>query len=244
MNIPIVINETAWCYNLIEYFQINMDFSPMGILAGSSGSGKSYCLKNIISKIVMFDESSQLYILDYKGSTDFDFLHSDSRYYAFDKVHDGIQDLWNVLTKRQNKVDMSTNRVIAVVDEFAAFINYMTGIDKKAAEADKQIISNIGMLGRSFKINAILSQQRIDSSYWGTGGGRENYISSGFVLSFGNASPEAYKMLFPEYYANLLSDRKRGKGYISICGNQPLPFISPTINMERANELIQIGATR
>lgn len=244
MNIPIVMNENAWNYCITDYINIDLDISPMGAIAGATGSGKSYCLKNIISKIVMFDDNSQLYILDYKGSTDFDFLSSGSRYYAFDKVHDGIQDLWDILTKRQNKVDSSSNRIVAVIDEFAAFINYMTGIDKKAAEIDKQIISNIGMLGRSFQINAVLSQQRFDSSYWGSGGGRENYISSGFVLSLGNASPDAYKMLFPEYYVNLSGDRKRGTGYISICGNEPIPFISPSINMERANELIQIGATR
>lgn len=244
MNIPIVLNENAWNYGIADYINIDLDISPMGAIAGATGSGKSYCLKNIISKIVMFDDNSQLYILDYKGSTDFDFLPSSSRYYAFDKVHDGIQDLWKILIKRQNKIDVSNNRIVAVIDEFAAFVNYMTGIDKKAAEADKQIISNIGMLGRSFLINAILSQQRFDSSYWGSGGGRENYISSGFVLSLGNASLDAYKMLYPEYYVNLSGDRKRGTGYISICGNVPIPFISPSINMERANELIQIGATR
>lgn len=245
MKIPSVLNESAFQYGIVDYINIDLDISPMGAIAGATGSGKSYCLKNIISKLVLFDETCSLYIMDYKGSTDFDFLScANARYYAFDKVHEGIQELWERLTQRQNKSDTSTNRVIGIVDEFAAYTNFMSGIDKKAAESDKQIISNIGMLGRSFKLNVILSQQRFDSSYWGSGGGRENFISSGFVLSLGNASRESYKMLFPEYYTSLASDRKRGTGFMSICGNEPIPFISPTINMNRANELIQIGATR
>lgn len=245
MKIPIVLNQNAYNYGITDYIYINLDESPMGAIAGATGSGKSYCLKNIISKFVLFDETCCLYVLDYKGSTDFDFLcNSNARYYAFDEVHDGIQELWERLTQRQAKKDSSSNRIIAVIDEFAAYTNYMTGIDKKAAEADRQIISNIGMLGRSFKLNAILSQQRFDSSYWGSGGGRENFISSGFVLSLGNASRESYKMLFSEYYVNLSNDRKRGTGFMSICGNEPIPFISPSINMDRANELIMIGATR
>lgn len=244
MSIPIVLNESAFKYGITDYIYIDLDVNPMGAIAGSTGSGKTYCLKNVVSKIVLFDNTSTLYILDYKGSTDFDFLAGSSRYFAFDKVHEGIQELWERLSQRQSKQDTSSNRIVAVVDEFAAYTNYMTGIDKKAAESDKQIISNIGMLGRSLKLNVILSQQRFDSSYWGSGGGRENFISSGFVLSLGNASRESYKMLFPEYHSDLASDRKRGTGYMSICGNEPVPFISPSINMERANELIQIGATR
>lgn len=245
MKIPIVLNETSWNYGIMDYVTIDFDVSPMGAIAGSTGSGKSYCVKNIASKCVLFDDTCILFILDYKGSSDFDYMeNSGARYYAFDKVHDGIQELWECLSKRQSKQDISTNRIVAIIDEFAAYINYMTGIDKKLAEADKQIISNIGMLGRSFRINVILSQQRFDSSYWGSGGGRENFISSGFVILLANASQESQKMLFPEYYNNLSNDRKRGTGFMSICGNAIIPIISPIINMVRANELIMIGATR
>lgn len=245
MKIPIVLNETAWNYGMMEYVIIDFDISPMGAVVGATGSGKSYCVKNIASKCVMFDDTCILFVLDYKGSTDFDYLEGiGARYYAFDKVHEGIQELWECLSRRQNKKDNTAYRIVAIIDEFAAYTNYMTGIDKKLAEADKQIISNIGMLGRSFKINLILSQQRFDSSYWGSGGGRENFISSGFVILLGNASQESQKMLFPEYYTNLSNDRKRGTGYMSICGNDVIPIISPVVNMERANKLIKIGATR
>lgn len=245
MKIPIVLDENAWNYGIMDYITIDFDVSPMGAVVGATGSGKSYCVKNIASKCILFDDTCILYVLDYKGSTDFDYLEGiGARYYAFGKVHEGIQELWNCLSRRQNKKDVSSKRIIAIIDEFAAYTNYMTGIDKKIAEADKQIISNIGMLGRSFLINLILSQQRFDSSYWGSGGGRENFISSGFVILLGNASLESQKMLFPDNYSNLLNDRKRGTGYMSICGNAVTPIISPVINMERANELIKLGATR
>ncbi len=246
MKIPIVLNETVWNYGIMEYLFIDFNEIPMGIVAGASGSGKTYCVKGIASKCVLFDDECILYILDFKGSSDFDCLENitNSRYFAFDKIHKGIEELWRCLLRRQNKQDKSTNRIVAVIDEFAAYTNYMSGVDKKIAESDKQIISNIGMLGRSFQINLILSQQRFDTTCWGSGGGRENFTSSGFVILLGNSSQESQRMLFPEFYSNLINDRKRATGYASISGNMPIPVISPIIDMKRANELIKIGATR
>lgn len=236
-------------YGIQEYIVSNMDMTPFGIVGGSSGNGKSYLISAIAARAVMLDPTVQLIVLDYKNSSDFDYLDNvpNARYYTFDKVHDGIQQLWNILLKRQRKEDTSNNRIIGIIDELASFLNYMSGsgMDKKLAEMDKQIISNIGMLGRVFKINLFLSQQRFDSTYWGAGGGRENFISSGYVISLGNASLEAYKMLYPDFYSELVGiPRKRGTGFVSINGNKPIRVISPSVNMDKVRELITLGATR
>lgn len=96
------------------------------------------------------------------------------------------------------------------------------------------------MLSRSFNIHIFVSQQRIDSQYFGASRDCFN-----FVLSLSNLSKEGKDMMFHDYKDLMKSDRKRGTGYILVNGTDFAPIIVPTIsNMELVHRYIKDAVNR
>ena len=65
------------------------------------------------------------------------------------------------------------------------------------------------MLGRSFNVHILVSQQRADASYFNTA--RDNFS---VVIGLGNLSKESISMIFQDYKEDILPDRQQGTGYM------------------------------
>lgn len=105
---------------------------------------------------------SQLYVCDFKGDEDFKFLSGLNRFYRFMECSSGLHQFYERFQKRQLGEERDKNMIVLYFDEYAAFCN---SLDKKTIEEEKRKLSNLLMLGRSFRVHVIVSQQRADAAY-------------------------------------------------------------------------------
>ncbi len=85
------------------------------------------------------------------------------------------------------------------------------------------------MLGRSFRVHVIISQQRADAAYFNTA--RDNF---NLVVGLGNLSEESKNMLFHEFKIEIHPNRKQGTGYLVTNGTNLTAIQVPTIsNMKK-----------
>lgn len=210
-------------------------------IQGKSGSGKTYFCKFLLAKISLYEPTSQLYMADFKGDGDFSFLNAPQveRFYRYDKSGQALQDVYNILVNRQQGIDESRNLIILYFDELAAYINSLS-YDKKLMESEKQKISYMLMIARSFNIQLIIAQQRADAILYAAGA-RDNF---GMVLGLGTLSEEAKQMMFSEFKKDMLP-QKRGTGYLLINNAKLYEVKVPTVtDMDKLNQTILEGVTR
>ena len=133
---------------------------------------------------------------------------------------------------QQRQADSSTPRypLFLVFDEWASYVSFL---EKKEADSAKKNLSLLLMLARSFDIHVILSQQRLDASYFS--GSRDNFS---FICGMGKLSKESADMMFSEYKD--IIDRNKSQGYGSLVlgsdfYNIRVPFIR---NMDKLDNTI------
>lgn len=111
---------------------------------------------------------------------------------------------------------------------------------KKVIEEEKKKLSNLLMLGRSFNVHVIVSQQRADAQYFSTA--RDNF---NVVIGLGNLSDESKGMFFSEYKKLMLPNRTQGTGYMLNNGTDFTPVKVSTISdFDKLHYYIREGATR
>lgn len=167
-----------WCYS---------QFAHM-LICGPTGSDKTYALKSILYNLFT-TTGTTLWLCDFKNQ-DFRFAEDAPRYYGFKNVAAGLNDFYQAFEARQSGADTSEGVLLLVFDEWGA---YLSTLDKKQAEAEKAKLSTLLMLGRSFNVHVIVSQQRADAEYFAKA--RDNF---GAILGMGTLSKEAKEMLFSE----------------------------------------------
>ncbi len=238
MGIPILLDEKLLVLGICEYIRWFPNQAPHAVIFGSTGSGKTYCCLLLLGKIALYEPDSQLYICDFKGDDDFEFLNGCPRFYKYNLCADGLQDFFNQFKERQNGNDKSRHMLVLYFDEWAAYCNNIE--DKKTLESEKRKLASLLMLGRSFNVHVIVSQQRVDAVYFNTA--RDNF---NLVIGLGNLSEEAKNMLFHEFKKNMLPDRQRGTGYMLTNGANLTPILVPAIrNWEKLHETIKRGVNR
>ncbi|MDH8678653.1 type IV secretory system conjugative DNA transfer family protein [Fusibacter bizertensis] len=223
------MNELTLGYNsdLIEYdvkkeVKWFIHQSPHVVIIGSTGSGKTYFSKYLLGKIAISLSDTELIICDFKGDDDFSFLTNCSSFYRFDDCSIGFDQFFTNFRKRQSGENKTRHHQILFFDEWASYCN---SLDKKIVEEEKKKLATLLMLGRSFNVHVIISQQRADASYFSSA--RDNF---NLVVGLGNLSEESKNMLFHEYKDIIKPDRKQGTGYIIQNGCNFEPIIVPTVN--------------
>ena len=155
------------------------------LVVGPTGSGKTYAVKLIIGRISKLLPGASVTVCDFKAD-DFTFLRGCSRYYEFTGCKQGLDDFYNSFLARQQGNNLDRSFCLLVFDEWASFLN---NLEKKEAEAAKQKLSTLLMLGRSFNVHVLISQQRADAQYFSTA--RDNF---GGIIALGNLSKESASM--------------------------------------------------
>ena len=213
------------------------DKAPHVMVCGATGSGKTYFTKLLLGKIALYQPTAQLSVCDFKGDRDFEFLNGCSRFHRFMDCQEGLQQFYDHFRQRQSGEDSSRSMMVLFFDEWASYCN---SLDKKAVEEEKKKLSNLLMLGRSFQVHLIISQQRADAQYFNSA--RDNF---NLVIGLGNLSEESKNMLFHEFKSQMQPNRNQGTGYLLTNGTGLTPVIVPTISsMDRLHHAIRQGVMR
>lgn len=231
------MQEELLKYGIRQPLHWQPDKAPHTIVCGATGSGKTYFTKSLLGKIAYYEPTAQLYVCDYKGDRDFSFLGGCSRFFRFMDCQEGLQQFYDRFRLRQSGEDSSRNMMVLFFDEWASYCN---SLDKKAVELEKQKLSTLLMLGRSFRVHIIISQQRADAQYFNAA--RDNFNN---VIGLGNLSEESKNMLFHEFKDQMQPDRRQGTGYVLTNGTDLTPVVVPTItNMDKLHRTIKQAVTR
>lgn len=199
------------------------------IVFGSTGSGKTYFVKQLIGNTLKYVSNPKVMVCDFK-SDDFRFLASCPGYYAYTDCARGLEDFYKAFEARQMGTDTSRDFRLLVFDEWAA---YLSTLDKKQADAEIKRLSTLLMLGRSFECHIVISQQRADAQYFSTA--RDNF---NVVIALGNLSNESRDMFFRSFKDEMTADQERGTGYMLTNGTDLTAIRSETVNMEKLERYI------
>ena len=213
--------------------------APHMAISGATGSGKTYFTKLFLGKIVKYVPSSQLYICDAKGDTDFSFLDGTDRFARWD-VGPMFQRFFEAFQARQRGEDTSRNMLALMFDEWSNYIDSLFDY-RRAQEAEKRKLALLVRLGRSFNVHVILGQQRFDAVYTP---GRENFS---VAISLGVMSKEAREMLFSGWKDTIAAHppRQRGTGFMLTNGANFVPISVPQVrDQERLHQAIYAGVSR
>lgn len=232
MQIPILLDETYIQLNIAKWHMWEPDKAPHAVIIGATGSGKTYFSKLLLGKISLYGYNVEIFVCDFKGDTDWEFAAGCKKFYRFTECAEGLTQFYNRFTDRQQRKDISRSMLVLFFDEWASYLNYQ---DKKQAEEEKKKLANLLMLGRSFNVHIIISQQRADAQYFSTA--RDNF---NLVIGLGNLSEESKDMLFHEHKKDMLPNRKRGTGYMLTNGADLKTILVPRItNMQKLHNTIK-----
>lgn len=225
MSIPIYIDERMYQLGITEWLMWEPSKAPHIVIVGSTGSGKTYFSKSLLGKLALYGEKPQLYVCDFKGDEDFSFLCGCKKFYRYTACEQGLEEFYQCFLNRQSGKSSERMMLVLFFDEWASYLNF---VGKKKAEEEKGKLSNLLMLGRSFNVHVIISQQRADAQYFSTA--RDNF---NLVIGLGNLSPESKEMLFHDYKEEMEANCGRGMGYTLSNGMNLKKILVPTITNEK-----------
>lgn len=230
--ITIAYNNEYLSYGVKKPIKWDTSKAPHIVIIGSTGSGKTYFSKFLLGKISLYHPDTELTVCDFKGDDDFIFLSKCLNFYRYDNCIEGFNQFFLKFRNRQSNKDKSRNALVLFFDEWASYCNSQ---EKKKVEEEKKKLATLLMLGRSFNVHVILSQQRADASYFSSA--RDNF---NLVVGLGNLSEESKNMLFHSFKEDIKPDRKQGTGYIIQNGSNLESIIVPRIrNAHKLHESIK-----
>ena len=235
----------AW-YGYSEKVPVCVDASlknnTQTLICGMSGSGKSYLVNQYLARICLHGgEDSVVYFSDFKQDDSYSYLKGCPRYYPYDKTLDALEEVYEIMHKRQCGEDTSRHFVTLVWDEYMANILALLGSEKKKAETVMHKVSEILMLGRSLAVRLVIACQRPDASAFPTGGSRLNF---GVIIIVGATLDSIYSMLMPKELMDKVGNREFhvGEG-VMLWQSSELRYIKvPVIRNEAKMKAICIEA--
>lgn len=176
----------------IRPIPVDLERYPQALLVGATNSGKSIASMLITAKVSLKFPTSKVWILDFKGDSDtFDFVDgvSDCRYWKYMDCMEGLVNYFSMFQKRLSHdpgPDAGLNFLWA--DEWPSFL---LNLPKKEAEAARNMLSTILMMGRSKRCLTLTTAQKAMAEMYAHGA-RDNY---NVCLAMGNISKESASML-------------------------------------------------
>lgn len=234
----------AW-YGYSEKIPVCVDASiknnSQTLICGMSGSGKSYLTNQYMARICVYGGmESKVYFADFKQDDSFSHLRECPRYYSYDKTIDALEEVYEIMHKRQCGEDTSRNFVTLIWDEYMANILALLGTEKKKAEAVMHKVSEILMLGRSLAVRLVIACQRPDASAFPTG----SRLNFGVIIIVGATLESIYSMLMPKELIEKVGNREfhTGEGVMLWQGSEMRFIKVPVIKNEDKMKALCIDA--
>lgn len=234
----------AW-YGYSKKIPVTVDISTKNnsqtLICGMSGSGKSYLTNQYFARLCLHGgNDSMVYFADFKQDDSFSYLRKCSRYYPYDRTIEALDEVYDILHKRQCGKDNSRHSITLIWDEYMANILALLGSGKKKAETVMHKISEILMLGRSLAVRLVIACQRPDASAFPTG----SRVNFGVIIIVGATLESIYSMLMPKELIDKVGNREfhTGEGVMLWQGSE-LRFVKvPVIRDEEKMKAICINA--
>lgn len=167
--------------SVLGYEEIDLNLIPHILIGGSTGSGKTVLLKNLLYQC--YCKNARVYVADFKGGIDFGYtweqlVHVDTTINDLIETLDSLVSQLNerkVIFREKGYDKLSTfnkdhpgelRRIIFACDEIAELLD-KAGLDKAEKEQVilvEKALSTIARQGRAFGIHLILATQRPDAT--------------------------------------------------------------------------------
>ncbi len=221
-------------FNRLQYFEIGGDAPPHALIAGSTGSGKSSVLHNLIIQTIhnYHPDDVEIWAIDYKAvefnfyihhptphfriiahdtSTEFSLSLIDMLYEEYERRRDAFvaAQVQSIGHYRQKFGPRSMPRILVLIDEFQhmtqAVINYNGNTDYKIR------LENLLKLTRAMGISFIFSSQTIASGLSGLSDAARAQIATRICLKHEDAEEIRETLMLSSQESDILYEAKQLK---------------------------------
>lgn len=228
------IEMTGGILKLMRHIEWNYDRFPHVLIAGTTGSGKTYLILILVE--ILLDIGANVYIADAKNAdlaglemvlpevyhTKEDIAECVSRFYeAMIRRSDEMKQMPDY-TPGKNYAAFGLTPNFLIFDEYVA---YMEMLVKKESEEVVSLLKKIILLGRQAGFFLILACQRPDAKYLGDGT-RDQF---GFRVALGSMSASGYTMMFGSTDKEFLPKDIKGHGYVDAGNGIVTEFYVPFV---------------
>lgn len=243
--------------NLTEFVQKNQEYKipimenltidynkTVGIVvAGNSGSGKSYFLTYLLESLAKI---SHLIICDPKFDSPsrwakthhISVIHPSKNRSKSDfvsELNDSLSNVLNIIYERQGILFDNPNHefehLTVVIDET---LTLTEGVNKQIKESFLSLLSSIALLGRATRCHLLLVSQRFDYNAVPVSVREQMNV----LVQIGNINSKTVQFLFPDLDpSGIVIPIGKGTGLIQVIDNehpfQVLPLLTPTFYTEQ-----------
>lgn len=231
--------------DIMKNLSVNYNKVTSIVIAGNSGSGKSYFLTYLLE---FLKETSELVIVDPKFDSpsrwakknNIQVIHQTSNRSKSDfvsQVNDALSNVLNLIYERQRILfedpQHQFEHVTIVIDELLALSE---GVNKQIKDSFWSLLSTISLLGRATKCHLILVSQRFDFNAVPITVREQANV----LIQIGNISSKTIQFLFPDLnLEGIVIPIGKGTGLIQVIDDehpyQVLPLLTPTFYLGGVN---------
>lgn len=219
-----LMNNLYWQYDKL----------PHMLIAGGTGSGKSYFILTLIQSLLKIN--AKLYILDPKNSDLADLKQVLKDVYSKqEQMIETLNIFYEEMMKRNEEMKTMSNyktgenyAYLGLRPHFLIFDEYVAFMEMLNTKESAQVLSKlkqIVMLGRQSGFFLILACQRPDAKYLGDGI-RDQF---NFRVALGRMSEMGYTMMFGETNKQFYLKQIKGRGYVDNGNSVISEFYTPKV---------------